>query len=141
MAKSWNVPKGNQNPYIEEEKTIQWPKVWMYQRVIRIRISKKKKRQYIMHCLLCILTSVTICTYSIYLCKTQIRVRPQIRALSSNMCLPTNPWPIKLLYPQIRVLLPRRYMSFGIASHSNLCPPKSIFPQICALHFGRKMTS
>ena len=70
-----------------------------------------------------------------------IYVRPQIHVLSSNLCLPTNPCPIKLLYSQMRVLLPRRSVSFGIASHSNLCPPKSIFPQICVLHFGRKMTS
>jgi hypothetical protein len=77
----------------------------------------------------------------IYIYKTQIHVQPQIRVLSSNLCLSTNPCPIKLLYPQIRVLLPCRSLSFGIASHSNLCPPKSIFPQICVLHFGRKMTS
>ena len=78
---------------------------------------------------------------STYICKTQIHVRTQIRALSSHMCLPTNPCSIKLLYPQIRVLLPRKYVSFGIASHSNLCPPKSIFSQFGVLHFGRKMTS
>jgi hypothetical protein len=81
-----------------------------------------------------------IYTY-IYIYKTQIHARPQIRVLSSNLCLSTNRCPIKLLYPQIRVLLPCRSLSFGIASHSNLCPPKSIFPQICVLHFGRKMTS
>jgi len=86
-------------------------------------------------------TLLIITDISTYICKTQIHVRPQICALSLNLCLPTNPCPIKLLYPQIRVLLPRRYVSFGIASHSNPCPPKSIFPQICVLHFGRKMTS
>jgi hypothetical protein len=69
----------------------------------------------------------------IYIFKTQIHVRPQIRVLSSNLCLSTNRCPIKLLYPQIRVLLPCRSLSFGIASHSNLCPPKSIFLQICVL--------
>ena len=41
MAKRYH--RGNQNPYIEEEQTTQWPK---YTRgVIRIRISKKN-RQY-----------------------------------------------------------------------------------------------
>jgi hypothetical protein len=45
-----------------------------------------------------------------------------LRSVSSpsNLCLPTNPCPVKLLYPQFRVLSPRRSVSFGIASHSNL---------------------
>ena len=34
--------KGNQNPYIEEEQTTQWPKDTT--RVIRIRISKKNRQ-------------------------------------------------------------------------------------------------
>jgi hypothetical protein len=37
-----NIPKGNQNPYIEEELTIQWPKDT--KGVIRICISKKGRR-------------------------------------------------------------------------------------------------
>jgi hypothetical protein len=41
MAKRYH--RGNQNPYIEEEQTTQWPKDTTG--VIRIRISKKN-RQY-----------------------------------------------------------------------------------------------
>ena len=41
--KSLKIPKGgNQNPYIEEEQTTQWPKDT--KGVIRIRISKKNRQ-------------------------------------------------------------------------------------------------
>jgi hypothetical protein len=40
MAKRYQ--RGNQNPYIEEEQTTQWPKDT--KGVIRIRISKKNKQ-------------------------------------------------------------------------------------------------
>ena len=56
----------------------------------------------------------------------QIHVRPQIRVLSSNLCLPTNLCPMKLMYPQIRVLLLCRSVSFGIASHSNRFSLRSV---------------
>jgi hypothetical protein len=59
---------------------------------------------------------------STYICKTQIHVQSQIRALSSHMCLPTNPCSIKLLYPQIRVLLPRKSVSFGILTQICVLP-------------------
>jgi hypothetical protein len=42
MAKRYQ--RGNQNPYIEEEQTIQWPKDT--KGVIRIRISKEKNKQH-----------------------------------------------------------------------------------------------
>ena len=40
MAKRYQ--RGNQNPYIKEEQTIQWPKYT--KRVIIIRISKKNRQ-------------------------------------------------------------------------------------------------
>ena len=40
MAKRYQ--RGNQNPYIEEEQTTQWPKDT--KEVIRIRISKKNRQ-------------------------------------------------------------------------------------------------
>jgi predicted YcjX-like family ATPase len=38
----WRYQRGNQNPYIEEEQTTQWPKDT--KGVIRIRISKKNRQ-------------------------------------------------------------------------------------------------
>jgi len=38
------IPKGNQNPYIEEEQITQWPKFEDTKGVIRIRILKKNRQ-------------------------------------------------------------------------------------------------
>ena len=42
LRRVWRYQRGNQNPYIKEEQTTQWPKDT--KGVIRIRISKKNRR-------------------------------------------------------------------------------------------------
>jgi hypothetical protein len=41
-SRVWRYQRGNQNPYIEEEQTTQWPKDTKW--VMRIRISKKNRQ-------------------------------------------------------------------------------------------------
>jgi hypothetical protein len=42
IRRVWRYQRGNQNPYIEEEQTTQWPKDT--KGVIRIHISKKNRQ-------------------------------------------------------------------------------------------------